>query len=375
VRPVSEDFLTTVRGSHKIFTRVKVITTYQEGLAPTGTAIDVVDGDVRADAKADVRQTVDLTTRGDRRWPDVPTDLLTPYGNELFVERGVDFGNGTVEIVSFGYFRINSVDQDDGPDGEIKLAGSDRMIGLIDGRIPTPITFTTGTSLTTVFETLVHEIYPDATILFDFAADESTFDTQHVAEQDRYKFLNELAKAQGKVMYWDHRGQLRIESPLDPSSPVWEVNSGEDGILVKLQRELTRDGVYNAVVATGETTDESKPPVTAIVYDVNPDSPTYWEGRFGKVPRFYSSSFLTTVENATAAARSILLQAIGLPYNVNFQAVPNPALEVFDPIKITSREGSVVHVIDTLSTPLTADGVQTGTTRARDELNVAEETT
>jgi hypothetical protein len=374
MRPVSDDFLTTIRGSHKIFSRVTVLTAYQEGVAPTGTPIDIIDGDVRADAKSDVRQTVDMTTPGNRRWPDVPTDLLTPYGNELFVERGIDFGNGTVEIVALGYFRINTVDQDDGPDGEIKLAGSDRMIGLIDGRLPFPQTFPVGTTISSVFDTLVHEIYPDATILFDFDATAATFDTAHIAEEDRYKFLSDIAKSYGKVMFWDHRGQLRIESTPDPASPVYEVNSGPYGVLVDLARELTRDGVYNAVVAHGETTDDSKPPVTAVVYDNDPDSPTYWEGRFGKVPRFYASSFLTTVAGATSAATSILMQAVGLPYNINFQTVPNPALEVFDPIKITARDGSVIHVIETLSTPLNAENVQTGTTRTRINLDAGEVT-
>jgi hypothetical protein len=297
-----------------------------------------------------------------------------PYGNELFVERGIDYGNGTAEVVSLGYFRIDSVDQDEGPDGEIKINGSDRMIGLIQGRIPLPIQFTSGTAIADVFDTLVHDIYPSATILFDFDADAAQFDTQHVAEEDRYRFLADIAKSYGKIMYWDYRGQLRIEDPPSPTTPVYEVNSGPNGVLVKLSRELTRDGVYNAVVATGETTDETKPPVTALVYDNDPESPTYWFGPFGKVPRFYSSSFLTSKDGAVSAARSILLQAVGLPFNINFQTVPNPALEVFDPITITARDGSSVHIIDTLSTPLTSAQAQTGSTRTRITLDPGEET-
>jgi uncharacterized protein DUF5047 len=373
VRPVSDAFLSTIRGSHKMFSRVKVLTAYQEGTAPTGVEIRVIDGDVRADAKADVRQTVDLTTLGVRSWPTSTDSLLTPYGNELFVERGVDYGNGTIEVVPLGYFRIDSVDQDEGPDGEIQLSGSDRMIGIIDGRIPIPIPFVSGTTIAEVFDQLVHEIYPNATILFDFDADAAQFDTTHVAEQDRYRFLADIAKSYGKIMFWDYRGQLRIEDPPSPTTSVYEVNSGANGVLVKLARELSRDGVYNAVVATGETTDEAVPPVVAVVYDTNPDSPTYWFGRFGKVPRFYFSSFLTSASGALSAARSILLQAIGLPYNINFQTVPNPALEVFDAITVTARDGSVVHVLDTLSTPLTADTAQTGTTRTRVTLDSGEE--
>lgn len=373
MRPVSAAFLEAIRGSHKTFSRVKVLTAYQEGVSPTGVEIRVVDGDVRADAKADVRSSCDMTTLGARRWPDSTTGLLTPYGNEIFVERGVDYGNGTVEVVSLGYFRINSVEQEDAPNGPIRLAASDRMIGIIDGRLPFPVVFNVGTSVETIFNTLVHEIYPSATILFDFDAAASTIDTQHIAEEDRYRFLYDLAKSRGKIMYWDYKGQLRVESAPTPNAPVYEVNSGANGVLVELQRELSRDGVYNAVVANGETTDDTIPPVVAIVYDNNVSSPTYWLGRFGKVPRFYFSSFLTTSDAALSAARSILEQAVGLPYNIDFTAVPNPALEVFDPIKITSPDGSVIHVIDTLSTPLSSDSAQTGTTRTRIDLDSGED--
>lgn len=373
MRPVSSTFLDAIRGSHKIFSRVKVLTAYQEGTAPTGTEIRIIDGDVRADAKADIRQTVDMTTPGNRRWPTQPTQLLTPYGNELFIERGIDYGNGTVELVSLGYFRIDSVNQDEGPDGDIRLAASDRSIGIIDGRLPYPVQFVAGTSVATVFNQLVHEIYPSATIIFDFDANAATFATAHVTEDDRFGFLNDIAKSYGKIMFWDYRGQLRIEDPPDPGSPVYEVNSGPGGVLVKLNRELSRDGVYNAVVANGETTDDNIPPVTALVYDNDPNSPTYWFGRFGKVPRFYSSPFLTTNAGALSAARSILQQATGLPYSINFTSVPNPALEVFDPITITSRDGSVVHVIDTLNVPLTAENPQNGTTRTRINLDSGEE--
>jgi hypothetical protein len=373
MRGVTEAFLEVIRGSHKIFSRVKVLTAYQEGLAPTGTDVRIISGDVRADASTDIRQTVEIITPGNRRWPTKPNDLLTPYGNELFVERGIDYGNGTIEVLALGYFRIDSVEQDVGPDGEIHITGSDRMIQIIDGRLPYPVQFNAGTSILTVFNQLVHEIYPNATIIFDFDASSSFFTVMHIADEDRFRFLADIAASYGKIMFWDYKGQLRIQDPPDPDNPVYEVNSGVNGVLVTLQRELTRDGVYNGVVAHGETTDDTIPPVTALVYDNDPNSPTYWFGRFGKVPRFFGSSFLVSNSGALSAARKILQQAVGLPYNINFTTVPNPALEVYDPITITSRDGSVIHVIDTLQIPLTAEQPQTGTTRTRVILDSGEE--
>lgn len=362
MRPVSDAFLRTLQGSHRMFARVKVLVAYQEGTQPTGYEITIVDGNVRSDASADVRSSLALTTDGVNMWPHDVTDLLAPYGNELFVERGINYGNGTIEIVSLGYFRIDRTDQDDGPDGSINISASDRMAGIVDARLPFPIQFDAGTSVETVFDQLVHEVYPDATIEFDFAAGGSTFNTAHVAEEDRFAFLRDVAKSRGKIMYWDYRGILRVESPPDPTVPVYEINSGRGGTMVTLSRSLTRQGVYNGVIARGDQpTDDAQP--IALVVDNNPASPTYWNGRFGKVPRYYYSSFITTAAQATSAATSLLQQAIGLPYSIDLNAVPNPALEPYDSIQITAPDTTDVHVIDSISIPLTYQSTMVGSTR------------
>ena len=112
MRPVSDAFLDAVRGSHRMCARARVCPPGQTGVDPDGVDIPILAGQVEQDATADVRATVDLTTDGSA-WTAEVGDLLTPYGNELFVERGIVFGNGDREWVSQGYFRIDSVEQDD----------------------------------------------------------------------------------------------------------------------------------------------------------------------------------------------------------------------------------------------------------------------
>src|SRR5690606_40052531 len=101
--------------------------------------------------------------------------------------------------------------------------------------------------------------------------------------------------------------------------------------------ELSRDGVYNAVVARGEGAD-TETPIQAVVVDDDPDSPTYWHGPFGQVPRFYASPLITDVAQAKSAAASLLKRSLGLPYSVSFGTIVNPALEPLDPIRITYPE-------------------------------------
>lgn len=372
MRPVSSQFLSTLRGSHKAFTRVQILSVYQTGTSPVGgIPINVLEGAISLDGDADVRSTVELTTNGGVNvFPQRPTDTITPYGNELFIECGVELANGSTEIVSQGYFRIDSVEQSSAPFGVIRITGYDRMKGIVEARLTAPISFTAGTSVASIFATLVLEVYPNATIEFEdasFAA--STLVSTQVAEESRFDFLNNIVTSNGNIMYWDYRGVLVIKASPDPTVSVWEVNAGAYGVLVDSTRAISREGVYNAVVAVGESVNDT-PPVRAIVVDDNPSSPTYWYGNFGKKPRFFSSSFMTTVEQATNAAQGILRKTLGLPHSVNFTSISNPALEPLDAVTIDQLDVVAIHVIETLTIPLNPQRPLTATTRRQAALQI-----
>lgn len=366
MRPVTAAFLTTLRGSHTMAVRCRVLTSFQTGTSPTGGAeIAVMAGQVVADATADVRSTLDLTTDGTGMWPRYVDDLLAPYGNEIFVERGIDFGNGTVEYCSLGYFRIEGPSQDEPPDGPIRIVGRDRMQAIIDARLTAPVQFAAADTYGDVVNQLITEVYPSATIEWDDATDTSTLDRSLITDEHRFEFLDDLVNSLGKIWYWDYRGVLVIADQPDPTDPVWDVDSGADGVLVSAQRSLSREGVYNAVVAIGESVSADAPPVRGTAIDANPASPTYFYGRFGPVPRFYSSPFITTTAQAEAAASSLLRAQLGLPYAVDFAAVPNPALEPYDPVRIRygPTVSTEVHVLESVTVPLTEQDPVSAKTR------------
>lgn len=364
MRPVTQRFLDTVRSSHRMVARARLVAPGQTGVSPTGTEIPILGGDVRFDATAQVRSTVDLTTVWP--WPTANGDLFTPYGTELFVERGVVYGDGVREWVSLGYFRIDAIDQADAPDGPVTVRGSDRMAGIVDARVLAPFQYAAATSVSTIFGALVGEVYPTLPITFDFAASGTSFTSSHIIEADRYDFLNDIAQSLGKVMHFDYTGGLVVKTAPDPTVPVYKVNHGAGGVLVEMSRRLTRDGVFNAVVATGEQPGETAP-VRGVAYDLHPASPTYWDGTFGKVPRFYSSSFLASNAQCVAAAEAMLNRSKGLPYNVQFTTVPNPALEPLDAVAVSYSDTARVeiHVIDTIDIPLTPGAAMTATTRVQ----------
>lgn len=371
MRPVSAQFLTTLRGSHGMNARAFVVAAGQSGTAPTGTEIPIFGGDVRLDANAAIRSTLDLSTDGTDAFPRAAADLLAPYGNEVYVERGVSLG-AHVEWVSLGYHRIDTPQQGDVPVGPIRLTAKDRMAGLIDGRLLAPVQYGPTVTYGTIMTELVTQVYPAATIEWDDATDTMTIGRALIAEEDRHKFLAELVQSVAKIWYWDHRGVLVVRDPPDPTAPVFDVNSGAGGVLVALTRQLTREGVYNAVVASGEAAD-TQAPVRGVAVDANPNSPTYFYGPFGPVPRFYTSPFLLTDEQARAAAEALLRQNLGLAYNVDFTAIPNPALEPWDAVRVRQPDRPAeIHIVETLVVPLVATAAMTGGTREQTTVLIGE---
>lgn len=351
MRPVSDRFLSSLRGSHRAVTQAFVVAAGQTGTSPDGTELAVIGGDVQLDAGADIRSTVALTVDGTDAFPTAAGSPLAPYGNELFVRRGIAFGGGAVEWVSLGYFRINSAEQDEAPNGPIRLAGQDRMGGIVKARLVAPVQFAATDTYGEVVEQLVTEVYPAAVIEWDDTAETDPLARSVIAEEDRFAFLAELVTGLGKIWYWDHRGHLVIKNVPDPGDPVWDADSGENGVLIDMGREISDEGVYNAVVVTGEAVDTNEPP-SAVAYDDNPDSPTYWHGDFGKVPKFYTSSFITTEAQAQTTANAMLRENLGVPYNVDFQSIVNPALEPWDPIRVRLAGRTETHVLSRLTVPL-----------------------
>lgn len=371
MRPVSAAFLRTVGGSHRAVFRARVCDTFQTGTNPDGAAIPILGGSVTLDATAQVRGSLQLLTDGNRTWPRRADSLLTPYGHEVYVERGVMLSDAQVIYVGLGYFRIKIPAQDEAPDGPIDLAGADRMRGIQRARLLSPRQYGAGATVGFVVEDLVLERYPSAVVEWD-AGDTETIPRSVVVERDRYEFLDQLIKAQGKIWYWDHRGALQIRTAPSTANPVFDINAGANGVLVSSSRKLTREGVYNAVVASGEAAD-TEAPARGVAVDAEASSPTYFYGPFGPVPRFFTSPFLTTDAQAAGAAAAMLGRQLGLPYVVDFAMVPNPALEPWDPVRIrhATTEGFEIHTIQTLTVPLTAQAGMTGTTREQSRILVA----
>src|SRR5688572_29974605 len=366
MRAVSDSFKALITSSHQMVARARLVPAGQLGVNPgpfkaDGTPLyelSIEDGDVQLDPSAEIRANAHVSVLAD--WPTSASDDLNIYGEmELFLERGVAYGDTVREWVSLGYFRLDRMAQRLAPGGPIDIEAPDRMAAIIDARLVQPRQYDEAATIRAVVEDLVQEVYPGLTVVIEGFNPDVAIGASQIVERERYNFLNEIAKSHACTMFFDYAGQFVMRPVPDPltETPVWTINHGSQGVIVQISKVLDRAPVFNAVVADGEqATDEE--PVQGIAYDENPNSPTRWGGPFGFVPRFFSSSFLRTNEQALAAAQAMLARSVGVPYTIDLGMVPNPALEPLDVVKVlySDRFKPEVHVLGSMTIPMSAKG-------------------
>lgn len=122
---------------------------------------------------------------------------------------------------------------------------------------------------------------------------------------------------------------------------------------------MSRAGLYNGVrcQSDGNASDNTAP-VSGQVVDSDPTSPTRWGGPLGKLLRIVKSPLYQDEPQCVAAATRLLPLVMGPNRSVALKAIPNPALEAGDCIRIVYGDNSPpeLHIVQSLSIPLAAGG-------------------
>lgn len=380
--PTSARFREAIKGSHRAVVRVWAMSTIQFGANPTGgLELPIRSGDIKLGSTSDVKGTLDLTVVGDYY------DSLEATGVEIFVQRGIDYGDGTSELVPCGYYRVQSIDQDEAPFGPVKVSARDRIAQMQDARLLYPYSYPAGTTHRQLFERLINAAESAAGVTHAYGMYLSVkvpivftgYDPDKAAlpagtvQDSIYEHLAKIADARSCILRFDRLGQLKVESRERPPGElsVYRVEPGTaSGNLIRASRHMDRAGVYNIVVARGS--DPAFPTGYRLAYNNDPDSPLRWTGPFGAVPRYYASPLLRTSDQADAAAETVLARYKGLPTNLSVVTVPDPSLDPLDPITIVLGGAAQEHLIDDITIPLSISQPVTIATRA---LNVVPEDT
>lgn len=210
---------------------------------------------------------------------------------------------------------------------------------IADDRFTAPYK-ASGTAVTAV-TALIQRSIPGATVI-STAADAAIGPRTWDIEADPWAAVTEIAAAIGAEVCADADGTFVIAEFPDilAVEPVWTIAAGEGGAYISAARGMKADGVYNGVLARGENTETNATPVSSLIVDTDPGSPTYWSGPYGRRPMFYSSSTLTTTGACTAAATLKLRAAQAPNAQADISSLPNPALEPGDVIRVVYPDGS-----------------------------------
>lgn len=347
---VSSRFLAAIAESGTVVTQVVLLRT--DGSVET---LEHTGGSVTVDRGQAVRRTCSVTLADVSLIPRTPTDRLAVYGAQLRISRGVQYSDGSTETVPLGVFRVDAV-SGDVETGPVTISGKSLEAVIADDKFTAPYK-ATGTAVAAA-TALIQSSIPAASVI-SLATDAAIGPRTWDIEGDRWAAVTEVASAIGAECYADADGVFVLTALPDLLStpPVWTVAAGEGGVYVSATRGMTADKTFNGVLARGENTEANAAPVSSLVVDNDPTSPTYWSGPFGHRPTFHTSSTLTTTSACTAAATLKLRAAVAPNASANISSLPNPALEPGDVIRVVYPDGSKeLHQVQSFSVPLDVGG-------------------
>ncbi|MCX4543766.1 DUF5047 domain-containing protein [Streptomyces sp. NBC_01565] len=348
--PTSDRFPGRLAESHQVVWQIQLFRT--DGSIET---VEHTGGSVSVDRSRPVRRSCTVTSADVSLIPKTPTEQLAAYGARIRIARGVEYGDGSTELVPLGVFRLDAVSGDPVL-GPVTLTGSGLEAVVADDKFTAPYR-ASGTVVGAV-TALIRRSIPAAEVvstIADSAIGPRTWDV----EGDPWTAAQEVAAAAGAEVYANADGVFTISTLPDllTTAPSWTVAAGEGGVYLSGVRGMSGAGVYNGVLARGENAETGVAPVSYLATDNDPGSPTYWLGLFGHRPTFYSSPTLTTTGMCQAAAE-LLLRSAKAPNSVgDFSSLPNPALDCGDVLRVVHPDGSAeLHQVASFTVPLDVGG-------------------
>jgi Domain of unknown function (DUF5047) len=359
--PISTRALSMLRGSHAIDVRATAFSPNQAQYSD----LPITGGSVTDDSTSQVRRSATVYIADPNLWPRSAFDSLSPYGSELQIDYGIVVPGLDTEWIPLirGVVQTDIANIPETSQG-LQLTLADRSQFVHDDQAPVPIQVGGSGTIPAAIKALILSTYP--TVAFLDLTGNTTVAPAITIQQDRWtEGVEVYATSIGAECFVDPTGQFVLRPQPTLSDPaLWVVETGPSGNLVTSQRTRSRELVYNQVVASGESSTGAAP-VTATVTDLDPTSPTYYNGSFGRKPRFLVSAALTTTGQCTAAATALLARAQGADTQVQMTAITNPALQSGDVELLRGSAGELVHIIDSHTVPLDLSGTQAITGRSK----------
>lgn len=326
-------------------------------------------GLVTSDATSQVRRTATLTA-DPKYWPSSPADLLAPYGSKASIFYSVKLSRGRWEDVPLGVFYL-----DEGSRARPYSSGSGVTVTLSDAssrvaesRLTAPLQTAVGVLVVNQIKALVQGALP-AVGYTDLTGSTQVL-PQVIIDKERWADgIEAFSDSIGAETFFDVFGNAVTRlTPTLANTPVWTLYIGDRGNIVTDTDDLSRANVFNQWVISSAPADGTTAPISVVVQDTNPASPTYVGGPFGIRTRYYSTANATTSPQLTAIGQSFLSRFDGFAIVPQYTTLVNPALEAGDVLPVVVGESNsdpfTTIILDTVTVPLTPGDLQTLTARA-----------
>lgn len=349
---VTPTFLDAIRAPHTVAIRVDV--RWPDGSTTTDLAVGDSNGNagqVVDDATSKVRRVLTLNVTDIAAWRDIVLGgaTLRPY-------RGVTYVDQTSELVPLGVFEVRGTSEDLTGLTPGKITAPDRWRRIQRARFYAPESSRPQTVPAEWTRLVIDGMGTSGVGVYDLSGSAAAC-PHTIWARDRDVAAEGLADSVGCEGYFNADGDAVLRPIPDVTGdPVWTVDPGDSGTLIAGSSDRTDERTYSAVVVVAARADGSVPFAPVVVEDLDPSSPTFVGGPFGKVPRFYASPTIANADQARVAADALLRKARGTAATVSLTSIVNAALWSGDVIGAVYPDGRTEHhVIDTLTIPLNAD--------------------
>lgn len=295
----------------------------------------VVDGKVSIDDVA-VRRMLDITVidPDGALTPVTARDLLAPKGTEIRVWRGL-WVDGDYEWVPLGVFRVINprVTAHEGGT-QLHIRGYDRTDAVKGRRFADPWRIAGGTPTHEAIAQIVASRMPTVPMRIT-STGHTTPELLLDRLSDPWEAVRDLAQADGLTAYFDPLGTLIVTPELEQVTDV-VYTPGPSSLLVHSEREIDAETTYSGVIVVGEHPDQD--PIRSELWDLDPTSPTYADGEFGRRPYGFKSPIITTQAQADLAAATILPRVTKMRQEARLSTVGFVGHEIGDVVTITDPE-------------------------------------
>jgi hypothetical protein len=340
MQTVTDRFKASLKQSHAFVSTATILRNGQPTLLAdqkTVATLLIESGSISYDSTAKTRTSGNITASDPTGalTPKGLLDLLSPFTAELLIQRGIIYPDNPTqpEMVTLGIMRPSAVETSESDGGVLMTCTLLDRAFAAQGPVPHPLAIPNGTSPENAISEILSARYNGFPTSNLFTTGILLYSLVLQTGYDAWNEAWAIAQAAGCDLYVDRTGHVTM-SPVtlqaNAGNVVWRYDEAINPDFGAPKRTLSADNVPNLVVVNG--TNPAAPGIQGQAWDSDPTSPTYRYGPYGEKCKTISEPRIANQAQADAMAAAQLAKLLGTAIKVEFDAPPNPALDVYDTI-------------------------------------------